>query len=57
VTWILGFLGASLVNADGTLSRDTTSPCASASSSGGGGGHPSKPGKDGGRGKGGGKKG
>lgn len=56
VTWILGFLGASLVNADGTLSRDTTSPCASASSSGGGGGG-GQPSKGGGHGKGGGKKG
>jgi hypothetical protein len=43
ITWILSFLGSgySLVNADRTLARDTTSSCGTAtteSSSGGGGG-------------------
>jgi hypothetical protein len=44
VTWILSFLGSgySLVNADRTLARDTTSPCGTAEptaiSSGGGNG-------------------
>jgi hypothetical protein len=53
VTWILSFLGAgySLVNADGTLSRDTDSPCGTAETeqaSGGNGGG----GKGGGKGNG-----
>jgi hypothetical protein len=53
VTWILEFLGAgySLVNADGTLSRDTTTSCPGGTDGGGSGG-----GKGGGKGsKGGGK--
>jgi hypothetical protein len=55
VTWILSFLGSSysLVNQDGTLSRDTTTTCAAA---GGGGGGKGSGGKGGG-GKGGGAKG
>jgi hypothetical protein len=47
VTWILGFLGGSLVNANGTLTRDTTSPCGSSSAGAGGGGKPDKGGKGG----------
>ena len=41
VTWILGFLGSgySLVNADGTLSRDTTTTCPARGTGGGGGGN------------------
>src|SRR3954447_22990676 len=33
ITWILSFTGFSLVNADRTLARDTTSPCGTASKS------------------------
>jgi hypothetical protein len=59
VTWILGFLGASLVNADRTLSSNTTSSCVAASNEsgggGGGGGGGGKPGKGGKGGKGGGR--
>ena len=52
VTWILSFLGASysLVNQDGTLSRDTTTTCPAGGDPGGGGG-----GNKGGGNKGGGK--
>ena len=55
ITWILSFSGLSLVNADRTLSRDTTSTCGTASDSplaGSGGGNG---GGKGGGGKGGGK--
>jgi len=50
VTWILGFLGAgySLVNADRTLSRDTTTSCGSTSGGDGGGGGGNSGGKGGG---------
>jgi hypothetical protein len=50
ITWILSYTGLSLVNADGTLARDTTSPCGTATGTASGGG------KKGG-GKGGGNKG
>lgn len=52
ITWILSYLGSgySLVNADRTLSRDTTSSCGTAADEGSGGGN-------GGGGKGGGGKG
>jgi len=61
VTWILGFLGSaySLVNQDGSLSRDTTTACPGGGSSDGGGGNGGNKGGNGGgkgNGKGGGKK-
>ena len=46
ITWILSYTGFSLVNADGTLARDTTSPCGTAAASplsGGGKGKGGKP--------------
>lgn len=60
VTWILSFLGASysLVNQDGTLSRDTTTSCPASGDGGDGGGSGGgKGGGKGGSGKGGGNKG
>lgn len=57
VTWILDFLGAaySLVNQDGSLSRDTTTSCPDGGSSGGGGNGGGKGGNGKGNGKGGGR--
>jgi hypothetical protein len=51
VTWILTFLGRgySLVNQDGTLSRDTTTSCTSGGGSGGDGGGAKGGGKGGGK--------